>query len=58
MGVKDALQQYHWPGNIRELEINLERAAISSSRPKLRLIDEFNEAHKDLTKAQRTLKDI
>ena len=37
----NALQQYHWPGNIRELENVLERAVINSSGPKLRLVDEL-----------------
>lgn len=37
----DALQQYHWPGNIRELENVLERAVINSSGPKLCLADEL-----------------
>jgi transcriptional regulator with GAF, ATPase, and Fis domain len=37
VSVMDALQSYHWPGNIRELENVLERAVISSSGPKLRL---------------------
>ena len=37
----EALQQYHWPGNIRELENVIERAVINSSGPKLRLVDEL-----------------
>ena len=46
----NALQQYHWPGNIRELENVLERAVISSSGPKLHLVDELKGAvHKPLT---------
>ncbi|AQU99475.1 MULTISPECIES: sigma 54-interacting transcriptional regulator [Desulfococcus] len=36
-----ALQHYHWPGNIRELENVLERAVINSSGTKLRLADEL-----------------
>ena len=39
--VMNALQDYHWPGNIRELENVLERAVINSSGPKLRLVDEL-----------------
>ncbi|MBT3260248.1 MAG: sigma 54-interacting transcriptional regulator, partial [Deltaproteobacteria bacterium] len=39
--VMNALQNYHWPGNIRELENVLERAVINSSGPKLHLVDEL-----------------
>lgn len=56
--VMDALQNYHWPGNIRELENVLERAVITSSGPKLRLIDDLKKPAKDLTKADRTLADV
>ena len=41
MCTMDILQQYHWPGNIRELENVLERAVINSSGPKLRLADDL-----------------
>jgi PAS domain S-box-containing protein len=58
VGVMDALQKYHWPGNIRELENVLERAVINSSGPKLRLVDELEKPHKDLNKAERTLQDV
>jgi chemotaxis protein methyltransferase CheR len=57
-GVMDALQKYHWPGNIRELENVLERAVINSSGPKLRLVDELKKPYKDLTKPTRTLADV
>jgi transcriptional regulator with GAF, ATPase, and Fis domain len=57
-GVMDALLKYHWPGNIRELENVLERAVISSSGPKLRLVDELKKPHKDLTQPSRTLADV
>jgi formate hydrogenlyase transcriptional activator len=33
----DALRRYPWPGNIRELENVIERAAILSSGPVLRI---------------------
>jgi chemotaxis protein methyltransferase CheR len=56
--VMDALQNYHWPGNIRELENVLERAVINSSGPKLRLIDNLKKPAKDLTKADRPLADV
>ena len=37
--VVQKLQDYGWPGNIRELENVIERAVINSSGPKLRLAD-------------------
>jgi chemotaxis protein methyltransferase CheR len=46
-GVMAALQGYHWPGNIRELENVLERAVINSSGPKLRLVDELKKGGRD-----------
>lgn len=46
-GVMSALQSYHWPGNIRELEKVLERAAINSSGPKLHLSEELKKPVKD-----------
>jgi chemotaxis protein methyltransferase CheR len=56
--VMNALQNYHWPGNIRELENVLERAVINSSGPKLHLADELKKPNKDLAKAERTLEDV
>jgi chemotaxis protein methyltransferase CheR len=56
--VMDALQNYHWPGNIRELENILERAVINSSGPKLHLVDELKTPRKDSTKANRSLADV
>ena len=53
VSVMDALQKYHWPGNIRELENVLERAVINSSGPKLRLVDELKKPHKDLVQANK-----
>jgi len=58
VNVMDSLQKYHWPGNIRELENVLERAVISSSGPKLHLVDELKKPHKDLTTAQKTLDEV
>ncbi len=58
VSVMDSLQKYHWPGNIRELENVLERAVISSSGPKLRLVDELKKPHKDLIRSDRTLEDV
>ena len=54
-GVMNALQQYHWPGNIRELENVLERAVINSSGPKLRLADELKKPSRDLCSIPKTL---
>jgi len=56
--VMNTLQEYQWPGNIRELENVLERAAINSSGPKLRLVDELKKPHKDLTTTQKTLEEV
>jgi chemotaxis protein methyltransferase CheR len=58
VSVMDALQNYHWPGNIRELENVLERAVINSSGPKLHLVDELKKPGKDSTKANRSLADV
>ena len=58
VNVMDSLLNYHWPGNIRELENVLERSVISSSGPKLRLVDELKKPHKDLIKAARTLEAV
>lgn len=41
-GSMEALLQYSWPGNIRELRNVIERAVISSSGPVLYFIDQFN----------------
>jgi len=56
--VMNALQDYHWPGNIRELENVLERAVINSSGPKLRLVDELRKPQKDLSTTQKTLEAV
>jgi chemotaxis protein methyltransferase CheR len=53
--VMNALQQYHWPGNIRELENVLERAVINSSGPKLRLVDDLKKQYKESSRADKTL---
>lgn len=56
--VMTALQTYHWPGNIRELENVLERAVINSSGPKLHLVDEFKKPGKELFANQKTLEAV
>ena len=54
----NTLQEYHWPGNIRELENVLERAVINSSGPKLHLVDDLKKPHKELTATQKTLEAV
>ena len=56
--VMSALQAYHWPGNIRELENVLERAVINSSGPKLHLVDELKKPGKELLANQKTLEAV
>lgn len=58
VGVMKVLQDYHWPGNIRELENVLERAVIHSSSSKLRLADEFKKPHKDMGTSSQTLEAV
>jgi chemotaxis protein methyltransferase CheR len=58
VSVMNALLDYQWPGNVRELENVLERAVINSSGPKLRLVDELQKPHKDLTTAKKTLNEV
>ena len=58
--VMNALQNYQWPGNIRELENVLERAVINSSGPKLRLMDELKNSdnNQELKTTQKTLEEV
>jgi chemotaxis protein methyltransferase CheR len=56
--VMEALQEYHWPGNIRELENVLERAVINSSGPKLRLVDDLKKPCRDLSPSTKTLEAV
>jgi len=56
--VMEALQGYHWPGNVRELENVLERAVISSSGPKLRLVDELKKPPREALRSGRTLAEV
>jgi chemotaxis protein methyltransferase CheR len=53
-----ALQDYQWPGNIRELENVLERAVINSSGPKLHLADELKKPVKHLITSQKTMESV
>jgi chemotaxis protein methyltransferase CheR len=53
------LQDYPWPGNIRELENVIERAVINSSGPKLSLADDLSwPVHKDMPKVFKSLEEI
>jgi transcriptional regulator with GAF, ATPase, and Fis domain len=56
--VIDALQDYHWPGNIRELENVLERAVINSSGPKLHLVDKLKKPSQDVSRSPKTLEEV
>jgi chemotaxis protein methyltransferase CheR len=49
------LQEYHWPGNIRELENVLERAVINSSGFKLHLVDSLQRPSTGSTVSKKTL---
>ena len=42
----NALQEYHWPGNIRELESVIERAVIISQGASLQVLDRFETSRK------------
>jgi chemotaxis protein methyltransferase CheR len=53
--VMTALQNYHWAGNVRELENVLERAVINSSGPKLQLIDELKNPGHNVRIGKKTL---
>ena len=57
-GIMNTLQDYHWPGNIRELENVLERAVINSSGPKLRLVDDLKKPVKNAGSSQKSLQTV
>ena len=56
--VMQTFRNYPWPGNIRELENVIERAVISSSGPKLRLVDDLNPPQQDLSTPLKTLETV
>ena len=56
--VMNTLKKYPWPGNVRELENVIERAVISSSGPKLRLVDELKVPQKDLSTPLKTMETV
>jgi chemotaxis protein methyltransferase CheR len=56
--VMATLQNYHWPGNIRELENVLERAVINSSAIRLHMVDELKKPVKEPSRANQTLAEV
>ena len=54
----NTLNKYPWPGNVRELENVIERAVISSSGPKLRLVDELNPVKPDFAAPLKTMEAV
>ncbi|MFH0782262.1 MAG: sigma 54-interacting transcriptional regulator [Pseudomonadota bacterium] len=56
--VINGLKEYHWPGNIRELENVLERAVINSSGPKLRLVDELRKPTPNVSTSPKTMEAV
>nr|WP_321397418.1 sigma 54-interacting transcriptional regulator [uncultured Desulfobacter sp.] len=56
--VMNELLNYHWPGNVREMENVLERAVINSSSTKLHLADDLKKSYRHLGKDLKTLEAV
>jgi PAS domain S-box-containing protein len=57
--VMSTLENYHWFGNVRELQNVLERAVINSQGPTLQLADELRkQPSRDLTGSKKTLEEV
>jgi transcriptional regulator with PAS, ATPase and Fis domain len=56
--VMNTLKNYPWPGNVRELENVIERAVISSSGSKLRLVDQLKPPPQDLPRPLKTMETV
>jgi transcriptional regulator with GAF, ATPase, and Fis domain len=52
----NALQDYHWPGNLWELESVIERAIISSRGGKLQILEHFKVLHRDTAQDKAEVK--
>ena len=52
------LRDYPWPVNVRELENVIERAVISSSSPKLRLVEELSAVKLDIAGPPKTMEAV
>lgn len=55
---RDQLEDYSWPGNIRELENVIERAVINSSGPKLILAEDLNHVATEIETSLPTLEEV
>ena len=56
--VMNTLRNYPWAGNVRELENVIERAVISSSGPKLRLVEELKPPQNDFPTSLKTMEAV
>ena len=58
-GIIQQLQDYSWPGNVREQENVIERAVINSSEPKLHLAGDLSgPAEKEMPTQPKSLQEI
>ena len=54
----NALQDYHWPGNLWELESVIERAIISSRGGKLQILEHLEALHRDTAQDKSEVKNL